>query len=61
MMPVLSTVSLRYRFDSEPDNISEGVGPFLACIEQREVIEKILTHLGLWPTPAHSPPESMAA
>ena len=24
--------------------------------EQPEVIEKILAHLGLWPTPAHSPP-----
>jgi len=23
---------------------------------QREVIEQILTHLGLWPAPAHSPP-----
>jgi hypothetical protein len=28
----------------------------IACIEQPEVIEKILTHLGLWPAPAHSPP-----
>jgi hypothetical protein len=25
-------------------------------IEQPEVIEKILTHLGLWPAQAHSPP-----
>jgi hypothetical protein len=32
-----------------------------AFIEQPEVIEKILTHPGLWPTPAHSPPKSMAA
>jgi hypothetical protein len=28
----------------------------LAFIEQPEVIEKILTHLGVWPAPAHSPP-----
>ena len=28
----------------------------IAFIEQREVIEQILTHLGLWPAPAHSPP-----
>jgi hypothetical protein len=27
----------------------------IAFIEQPEVIEKILTHLGLWPAPAHSP------
>jgi len=40
--------STAYRLDSEPDNISDGVEPSLACIEQREVIEKILTHLGLW-------------
>ena len=28
----------------------------IAFIEQRAVIEKILTHLGLWPASAHSPP-----
>jgi len=28
----------------------------IACIEQPEVTEKILTHLGLWPTHIHSPP-----
>jgi hypothetical protein len=28
----------------------------IAFIEQAEVIEKILTRLGLWPAPAHSPP-----
>jgi hypothetical protein len=28
----------------------------IALIEQPEVIEKILTHLGLWPASAHSPP-----
>jgi hypothetical protein len=30
-------------------------------IEQPEVIEKILSHLGLWPAQAHSPPESIPA
>jgi hypothetical protein len=34
----------------------------IAFIEQPEVIGKILTHLGLWPTRVHSPPiESLAA
>ncbi|MFH0808956.1 MAG: hypothetical protein V2A77_00575, partial [Pseudomonadota bacterium] len=28
----------------------------IAFIEQSEVIEKILAHLGLWPAPAPSPP-----
>ena len=28
----------------------------IAFIEQPAIIEKILTHLGLWPTLAHSPP-----
>jgi hypothetical protein len=28
----------------------------IAFIEQPEVIEKILAHLGLWPAAAHSPP-----
>jgi hypothetical protein len=28
----------------------------IAFIEQPAVIEKILTHLGLWPTPVHAPP-----
>jgi len=32
-----------------------GEAFFLAFIESPEVIEKILTHLGLWPAPAHSP------
>jgi len=27
----------------------------IAFIEQQEVIEKIFTHLGLWPAQAHSP------
>jgi hypothetical protein len=34
----------------------------IAFIEQPEVIEQILTHLGLWPTHVHSPPvQSLAA
>jgi hypothetical protein len=28
----------------------------IAFIEQPVVIKNILTHLGLWPAPAHSPP-----
>jgi len=28
----------------------------IAFIDQAAVIEKILTHLGLWPANAHSPP-----
>ena len=28
----------------------------IAFIEQPEVIEKILTHLGIWPAPVRSPP-----
>jgi hypothetical protein len=31
-------------------------GLFIAFIEQPAVIEKILTHLGLWPARGHSPP-----
>jgi hypothetical protein len=30
-------------------------------IEQPEVIEKILSHLGLWPVHAHSPSAALAA
>ncbi len=33
-----------------------GAMRILAFIEQREVIAKILMHLGLWPTHIHSPP-----
>jgi hypothetical protein len=32
----------------------------IAFIEQPEVIEKILTHLGLRPAQAHSPPAGVA-
>jgi hypothetical protein len=30
-------------------------------IDQPEVIEKILTHLGVWPAVARGPPEAEAA
>jgi hypothetical protein len=33
----------------------------IAFIEQPEVIEKILTHLKMWPGQAHSSPASIAA
>jgi hypothetical protein len=33
----------------------------IAFIEQPEVIEKIRSHLGLWPSQAHRPPASIAA
>jgi hypothetical protein len=39
-----------------------GAMRIISFIEQPEVIAKILTHLGLWPAPAHSPPfRSIAA
>jgi len=33
----------------------------IAVIDQPAVIEKILTHLGLWPAQVHGPPASAAA
>jgi len=33
----------------------------LAFIKQPEIIEKILTHLRLWPAPAHRPPANSLA
>ena len=33
----------------------------LQIIDQPEVIEEILLHLGLWPGSSHSPPEAAAA
>ena len=39
----------------------EGPMRIIAVIDQREVIEKILTHLGLWPHPAHAPPPGAVA
>jgi hypothetical protein len=39
-----------------------GAMRIIAFLEQPDVIAKILTHLGLWPTRVHSPPvESVAA
>lgn len=38
-----------------------GAMRIIAFIDQREVIEKILTHLGLWPHPSHAPPPSAVA
>ncbi len=38
-----------------------GAMRIIAFIEQPEVIEKILTHLGLWPHPAHAPPDGAVA
>jgi len=39
----------------------EGTMRIIACIEQPEVIETILTHLGLWPHPSHAPPDGAVA
>jgi len=33
----------------------------ITFIEQPEIIEKILAHLGLWPIYAHSPPARVLA
>jgi hypothetical protein len=38
-----------------------GVMRIMALIDRPEVIEKILTHLGLWPYPAHSSPSTAVA
>ncbi len=38
-----------------------GAMRIIAFIEQPEVIEKILTHLGLWPAPSHAPPPRAVA
>ena len=38
-----------------------GAMRIIAFIEQPEVIEKILTHLKMWPGQAHSSPASIAA
>ena len=45
-------------YEVDPLVCPRCAGPMrlIAFIEQREVIEQILTHLGLWPAPAHSPP-----
>ncbi len=38
-----------------------GAMRIIAFIDQPEVIEKILTHLGLWPHTAHAPPDGALA
>ena len=38
-----------------------GAMRIIAFIDQREVIEKILTHMRLWPFPSHAPPDSAVA
>jgi hypothetical protein len=38
-----------------------GLMRVIALIEQPEIIEKILAHLGLWPAPSHSPPDAVPA
>ncbi len=40
---------------------SIALSPPIAFIDQPDVIEKILTHLGLWPHPAHAPPDGAVA
>jgi hypothetical protein len=45
-------------YEVDPLLCPRCAGPMriIAFIEQPEVIAKILTHLGLWPACAHSPP-----
>ena len=45
-------------YEVDPLVCTQCGGPMriIAFIEQAEVIEKILAHLGLWPAPSHSPP-----
>ena len=51
-------------YEVDPLVCPRCTGPMrlIAFIEQPEVIEKILTHLGVWPAHLHSPPaQSIAA
>lgn len=51
-------------YEVDPLVCPRCAGPMriIAFIEQPEVIEKILTHLALWPGSVHSPPvQSLAA
>ena len=50
-------------YEVDPLVCPRCTGPMriIAFIEQPEVIEKILTHLGIWPVQAHSPPAALAA
>ena len=45
-------------YEADPLICPQCAGPMriIAFIEQPEVIEKILTHLGIWPAHVHSPP-----
>ncbi len=45
-------------YEADPLLCPQCGGPMriIAFIDQAAVIEKILTHLGLWPAHAHSPP-----
>jgi hypothetical protein len=45
-----------YEVDSLVCPRCSGTMRIIAFIEQPEVIERILTHLGLWPAPAHGAP-----
>jgi hypothetical protein len=49
---------LKQVYEVDPLMCPRCTGPMrlIAFIEQPEVIEKILTHLGLWPIHIHSPP-----
>ncbi len=38
-----------------------GAMHIIAFIDQPDVIEKILHHLGLWPAPSHAPPDGAVA
>ena len=50
-----------YEADPLPCTRFGGAMRIIHFIDQPEVIEKILTHLGLWPHPAHAPPPSTVA
>ncbi len=69
--PPASTRSLKQQwarlikqvYEADPLLCPHCGGPMriIASIEQPEVMEKILTHPGLWPVHADSPPEAIAA
>ena len=49
------------RFDMQHcPNCGAGELKIIAAILERPLIEKILTHLGSWPAPSHSPPGEVA-
>ena len=70
-MPSLVSAALKQRwaelikkvYEADPLLCSRCGGSMriLALIDQPEVIEKILTHLGLLPYSAHAPPNSAVA